>query len=217
VDGTFAVYDPNNTYCAPFVCGLIASIDFEEENGNVNPTYKGQTGLAAVVTDQTVLTNLENNSYNCIVAAATANQQFIFLWNGQITGKWLWLQPYVNQIWMNSNFQLSLMLMLTHLKSIPYNKTGEGYIHAALMDPINAAIKFGAIQPGITLSASQISQVNAEAGTAIDQVLSTRGWYLQILEATPTVRQNRGTPPCNFWFTDGGSVQKISMASVDLL
>ena len=217
-DGTCLVYDPTNEGVAAFVCGLVASINFQATNGNINPTYKSQSGLAATVTNQTVLSNLQQNGYNCIVAAGTAAQQFIFLWNGQVSGaKWLWLQPYINQIWLNASFQLDLMLLLTNAKSIPYNDTGTAMIHATLMNTVNLALKFGAIQPGVTLSANQISLVNTAAGRAIDQVLNTRGWYLQVLTPSPAVRQARGTPICNFWYMDGGSVQQITLASVDLL
>jgi hypothetical protein len=58
--------------------------------------------------------------------------------------------------------------------------------------------------------------VNAAAGLAIDTVLSSQGWYLQILDATPQVREARGTPPCTFWYMDGGSVQNINLASVEV-
>lgn len=217
ITGTELIYDPNNTYLAPFFAGMVASIDFTELNGNVNPTYRGQSGLAATVTNQTVLDNLKNNGYNCMVASATANNGFTFYFNGQISGPWLWAQPYINQIWLNSSFQLAMMELFVNSKSIPYNNDGDGQIHAALMDPITAALDFGAIQKGINLSASQISQVNSSAGVAIDSVLSTRGWYLQILQASPATRQARTTPPCKFWYTDGGSVQQLSLASIDLL
>ena len=110
-----------------------------------------------------------------------------------------------------------LDVVLTNIKSIPYNATGDNYIHTALIDPIDAALNFGAIQAGVVLSSLQKSEVNAAAGVAIDQVLSTRGWYLQVLPSSPTTRQARQSSPVSFWYTDGGSVNKISMASVDLL
>lgn len=217
VNGTELIYDPTNSGTAAFFCGMVASINFTELNGNVNPTYRGQSGLTTVVTDQTVLDNLVKNGYNAYVASSTAAQPFNFYFNGQITGKFLWAQPYINQIWMNSNFQLALMTLLTSAKSIPYNKTGDGMVYAALLDPIKAAEDFGAIQTGIDLSASQIAAVNNQAGLAIDSVLYTQGWYLQILPSTAATRQARATPPVKFWYTDGGSVQQITMASVDIL
>ena len=64
------------------------------------------------------------------------------------------------------------------------------------------------------LSASQAAQVNNAAGVKIDNVLTTRGWYLQILPATAQVRSQRGSPPMTLWYMDGGSVQQITLASI---
>jgi hypothetical protein len=82
------------------------------------------------------------------------------------------------------------------------------------MDPILAALNFGAIRGNVPLSSSQAAQVNNAAGTKIDTVLSSRGWYLQILPATAQVRAARGTPPMTFLYMDGGSVQAINLASI---
>jgi hypothetical protein len=217
ISGTCLLYDPTNEGLAAYACGLVAAINFNSTNGNLNPAYTGQVGLAATVTNATVLSNLQQNGYNCMVASSTAAQQFTFFWNGQISGPWLWMQPYINQIWLNAQFQLDLMELLINAKSIPYNNAGMTMIHNALGSTITAALNFGAIQPGINLSSLQITEVNNAAGGPIDQVLSTRGWYLQILQPSAAVRQARGTPICNFWYMDGGSVNMITLNSVDLL
>lgn len=217
IDGTCLVYDPSNTYLAALVCGIVASIDFTKTNGNVNPTFKSQTGFAATVSQQQILANLQANGYNCYVAAATANQAFNFFWNGQVSGRWLWLQPYINQIWMSASFQMDGMGLLTNAKSIPYNATGKAMVAQAYMNTINNALNFGAIQSGVQLSAQEIIQVNNAAGKQIDTILSTRGWYLSVGDSSPTTRQARSTPPCTFWYTDGGSVQQLTLASYDLL
>ncbi len=216
--GTVLIYEPSGQtlYGNAFFCGMVASIDFTENQGNVNFAYKSQSGLIPGVTDETVLANLIANGYNAYVAAATANQAFNFFYNGNISGPWKWAQPFVNQIWMNNSFQLDMMTLLTQLKSIPYNNSGYAAIHAALQDTINAALFFGAIQPGVTLSTLQIYEVNNAAGVKIDQTLSTRGWYLQVLDASPAVRQARTSPPCTFWYMDGGSINKLNLASIDV-
>ena len=82
---------------------------------------------------------------------------------------------------------------------------------------IDQAKSFGAIREGIPLSSSQKLVVNTAAGFQIDDVLTARGWYLLIQPATPQVRQARGTPPCTFFYCDGGSIQKITLASQALL
>lgn len=58
--------------------------------------------------------------------------------------------------------------------------------------------------------------MNLAAGTKIDDVLSQAGWYLQVLPASPQVRAARGSPPITLWYTDGGSIQQINIASIDV-
>src|ERR1019366_5793111 len=89
ISGTCLLYDPLNEGLAAYECGLVAAINFNSTNGNLNPAYTGQVGLAATVTNATVLSNLQQNGYNCMVESSTAAQQFTFFWNGQISGPWL--------------------------------------------------------------------------------------------------------------------------------
>ena len=75
----------------------------------------------------------------------------------------------------------------------------------------------GAIRPGVPLSNLQAAEVNAAAGTQIDQILKNRGWYLQILDANAQVRAARSSPPITLWYMDGGSVQQINVASIEIV
>jgi len=213
-DGTFPLYESSDINLAAFSMGLIASIDFTETNGRTNAAFRAQSGIAPQVLNRTIAAQLEANGCNFYGAWGTANDRFVFIYPGAITGKFKWLDTYVNQIWMNNQFQLALLLFLTQVKAVPYNQAGRAAIEAACMDVINQAVNFGAIAAGVTLSASQISQVNTAAGLKIDTVLSQRGWYLQIKDALPQVRQARQSPPCTLWYMDGGSVQRLALASI---
>ena len=216
-NGTIAVYSPaNGTVVASFVMGYIASIDFTATNGRTTGAFRGQTGIAPDVTDQTVAQNLIANGYNFYGVYGTANDQFTWLYPGQITGPFEWIDTYVNQIWLNNQFQLALMGLLKNSPSIPYNQVGYGLIRSALMDPINQGLDFGAFRSGVTLSQAQISQVNNSAGRKIDDTLTTQGWYLQVRDALPQVRAARKSPPIVFFYTDGQSVQQLSMSSVEV-
>ena len=215
--GTALVYEPTELYHAAFIMGAVASIDFTHTNGNTSLGYKNQAGLTPAVSNQTVMANLLANGYNSYVSAATANNLWDFLYNGQVTGEFLTIQRYVNQIWMNSNFQVALMNLLTSANAVPYVAAGYALIEAALQDPINAGINFGAVQPGVQLSAEQIALVNYQAGANIGSVLQTRGWYLQVKDPGAVVRGLNGSPSISFWYTDGGSVLQINMSSTDVI
>ncbi|TAL90905.1 MAG: DUF3383 domain-containing protein [Candidimonas sp.] len=214
ISGSIPVYkDPLK---AAFVMGAIASIDFTRTNGRMTLAFKSQTGLTADVTDQTTGDTLIANGYNFYGSYATANDQFVFLYDGQISGPFDWIDPYINQIWLNNAFQLAMMVLLTSVPSVPYNAAGYALIDAACMDPIIAALNFGAIRPGVPLSTLQAAEVDGAAGIKISDVLSTRGWYLQIKDATAQVRAARQSPPMTFWYMDGGAVQKLNLASIEI-
>lgn len=216
-NGTIPIYSPTQgAALAAFTMGAIASLDFNETNGRATLKFRSQTGITPDITSQTVAANLEANGYNYYGAWATADQQFDFFSPGQITGPFSWIDSYVDQIWLNNQFQLALMVLLTNVKSIPYNQQGYGMIRAAMMDPVNQALNFGAIRAGVTLSQAQISEVNTSAGRKIDDVLNTVGWYIQIQDAIPQVRVARGTPPITFWYLDGGSIQRLNLASIEV-
>lgn len=216
ISGTILIYEATNLHLASFVCGMIASIDFTERNGRITMAFKSQSGLSASVNDATVGANLIANGYNFYGDYATANDQFVFYYPGSVSGLFKWADSYINQIWLNNQFQLALMVLLTQAKSIPYTAAGNALIRAACMDPINQGLNFGAFIPGTQLSSAQIAEVNNAAGLAIADTLTSQGWYLQILVAIAQVRAARGSPPMTFWYTDGGSVQKINLASVEV-
>ena len=205
--------DPHG-YAAAMVLGVAASIDFNRTNGRITFAFKYLDGIPVSVTTEANASVLAQNGYNFIGQYATANSNFTFFYPGSITGAYKFADEYFDQIYLNSQLQLSLMGLLVAMNSIPYNAVGNSLISAACQDPINQALNFGSIVPGVTLSAAQIAQVNTAAGLAIDGVLSTRGWYLQVGVATAQVRAARASPPITFWYMDGGSVQRINVASI---
>jgi hypothetical protein len=224
-NGVIPVYDLEAGQHAAFVMGFIASIDFDAAQGTATLAFKGQAGLPLDVTDGETAVALGGpldgsggvgNGYNYYGAFATSNQGFNWMQRGTMPGPWRWVQPYVNQIAMNADFQLALAILESNIKSIPYNTAGYNLIRSALSDTITKYLNFGAIQPGVPLSAAQAQAVNLAAGVKIDGVLSSVGYYLQILPASPTVRGLRGSPPMKFWYTDGGSIQSLFLGTIDV-
>ena len=213
--GTVLISAPDATKAA-FVAGYVASLDFTRLNGRTTLKFRSQQGLAADVVDQTTASNLEANGYNYYGTFATANDSFTFFTDGRCTGVFKWVDSYVNQIWLNNALQLAMMTLLTNARSIPYNDAGYAMIDAACSDPILAGVNFGAIRPGVALSALQISQINDAAGRKIDDVVSTRGWYFQVQPATAITRAARSSPPLTLWYADGGSVHKLNLASIEV-
>ena len=215
--GTILIYDDKtDAKKAAFICGATASIDFQQLNGRITFAFKHQAGLEQTVLSATDAQHLIDNNYNFYSEYATANDEFIWFYPGQIMGEFRWADAYVNQIWMNNSFQLDLMLLLDQVKAVPYNAAGRQLIEAAVQATINAGLNFGAFSPGVNLSPLQIAEVNNAAGVDLQSTLFTQGYYFQVLQASPEARANRTTPPCTFWYSDAGAVQQINLASVML-
>lgn len=218
-DGIIPVYDNSGTgVMAALQCAIAASVNYATRNGRTTFAFRGQAGLTAQVTNQTQYENILGNGYNCYAAFATANAQFTQNQPGQISGEFKWCDTYFNQIFLNASFQLALMNLLSTIPSVPYVTRGYNLIRQCLLTPINAALNFGSIVAGVILSGSQSAALNSATGDGgATATIQNTGWYLQILDPGSIVRGNRGTPVINFWYTDGGSVQQITMSSVDVL
>ena len=233
--GVMPVYDNSGTgVIAALQCAIAASINFNQQNGRTTAAFRGQSGLTAQVTNQTVYNNLIANGYNCYAAFATATQQFVQNQPGQISGPFQWFDTYVNQIYLNSQFQQALMNLRATVPAVPYVTRGYNLIRAALVGstvsagassttstnsgPIGQALNFGSIVKGVTLSGSQSAALNNATGDpGATATIQNTGWYLNIVDPGAIVRGQRGSPVINFWYSDGGSVQRLSMSSIDVI
>lgn len=201
---------------AAFVCGYAASLDFARLNGRATLCFKSQSGLVPSVTNSTQYAAVLSNGYNCYGAWGSnnpANNQNWFA-PGSVSGKWLWADTYLNQIWLNANLQLVMVNLLTQVTAVPYNAQGNGLIYAAAQDPINSAINFGAIRTGINVSAAQAAEIQFATGVNAAPTIASQGYYLQILPATAQTRAARQSPPITLYYQDGEAVQQIVMASI---
>ena len=212
--GTLAIYG-NNTHAA-FASAFAASLDFTRLNGRATLDFKEQSGLVPSVSTASNYAAVVANGYNAYGAYGSNNPANNANWftPGSVSGKWLWADTYLNQIWLNANLQLSLVTLLQQVGSIPYNTQGYSLINAACLDPINAAINFGAIRKGIQLSAAQAAEVQYALGYNAAPIIASQGYVLQISPATAQTRAARQSPPITLYYQDGESVQQITLASI---
>lgn len=201
---------------AAFVLGWAASTDFTLRNGRSTLAYRQQSGMLASISDQTAYQNALANGYNCYGAFASKTDNFLRYQPGSISGAYLWMDSYINQIWLRANLQSSLLTLLSQTGTIPYNTTGKSLIQAAVADPVTAAINFGAIAPGVVLSTLQVQELTNAVGFDISGPVYASGWYLQVSTASSATRVARGSPPITFFYTDGQSVQTINLSAIEV-
>jgi hypothetical protein len=211
--GTVPIYEPDATI-ATFVLGTAASIDTTATNGRITFAFRSQSGITPSVTNASIAANLIANGYNYYGAYAEATEAFDFFYPGSMTGQYLWLDSFLDQVWLNSQLRVALATLLTNVNSIPYNSAGYTLIREACKTPITAGLNFGAIRAGVTLSSLQAAEVDNAAGVTISPTLSTAGYYLLINDASATTRAARQSPPMTLWYMDGESVQAINLASI---
>ncbi len=217
---------------AAFFQGMAAAINFAQTNGRITFAGKSANATVAVLPTCANLQTYENllaNGYSCYGAFASRNQGFTFFSNGNMPGTFPWADQYIDQIWLNAQFQLTLLNLYTTVNDIPYDPTGYGMIRSALIGlptangtaiidgPVNNALNNGVIQAGVTLSATQAAAVNQAAGVNCAGTIQNNGYYLQILDPGAAARNARQTPIINFWYTDGGAIQSFSMSSINIL
>lgn len=201
---------------AALACGYGASVNYEEFNGRTTMAFRSQDGIAATVTDEQTAEALVSNGYSFYGAWATANDRFIMLGNGAVSGDYKWVDNYLFQVFLNSQFQLAYVNMLKNYKSIPYNTDGEAIIRATCQDPIDQGVNFGGIRSGIELTNQQKDLINREFGTDVSGQLYAKGWALYVQMPSAQARANRESPIIKFFYTDGSSIQRIEMTSTNV-
>jgi hypothetical protein len=213
-NGTVPIY--GDLTHAAFVMGYAASLDFNQFNGRSTLAFRSQAGLLPSVNNASDAQNLIANGYNFYGIYGVGSQQFNMMQPGSPSGIYKWLDSYLDQIWLRANLQLSQLNLLMSVGNVPYNSDGYALVDAACADPIKAGLNFGAIRAGVQLSTSQAQQVNQATGQDAATVIQATGYFLQVNPASAAARAARQSPPITLYYTDGQSVQSLSMAATEI-
>lgn len=198
---------------AAFIMACAASINWNRLNGTINFAFKSQDGLVSTVDGASDASKLNEKRWSYYGTHATRNDQFTFLYDGQMYGAYRYIDPYINAVWFKNVLQVSIMNGLTMAGRVPYNDLGYTMIRAWCIDPINRALYNGVINVGVTVSESQKAQMLQETGVDISEELFRNGYYLQVAEPSASIRATRESPDVYLYYTYGGSVNKITVAS----
>jgi hypothetical protein len=209
---------------AAFEMSWAACLDFIRRGGRQTAAFKAYSGALPDVTNGSIAQILAGApqigtfgfGINFYGDYTTRSQGFPEYQRGLISGPFVWDDTYCDQVWLNASLQNAIMIGLTSSPSVPYANPGYATIEAWCLDPILAAVNYGAIVAGVALSNAQATAVNTAAGVEIAQTLTQRGWYLQVQPAVAATRAIRASPPCTLWWCDGGSIQAINLASITI-
>lgn len=194
-----------------------ASVDFARTNGRISFKFRGFSGLSPNVSDLATAQALKSNGYNFYGSYSLNKTMAQYASDGAITGKFEWLDSFINQVWINANLVGAFANLFTNNQSYPFNETGYGAVSAAVIDVAEQALNFGAIQRGVTLDNAQIRIVNNTVGKDISATLYSQGWFLYIPTQTGSARIERDLKGVIFYYVDGQLIQSITMSSTAIL
>lgn len=194
-----------------------ASIDFARTNGRISFKFRAFPGLSPNVNDLATAQALASNGYNFYGSYSLNKTMKQYASDGAITGKFLWLDSFIDQVWINANLVSSLANLFTNNQSYSYNAAGYASVQAAVIDPAEQALTFGAIQKGVTLDTAQIRIVNNTVGKDISATLYSQGYYLYIPTQAGSARIERDLKGVIFYYVDGQLIQSITMSSTAIL
>lgn len=199
---------------AAFIMGTAASIAWDQRNGAITFAFKSQDGMGADVENTDDANALEAHNVNYVGNFATRNDNFVFQYNGAMFGDWAWIDTYLNACWLVNALQVQIMAGFTAAGRVPYTEAGYALIRAWCKDVILRARNNGVIDAGVTLSETQKATLIQELGDDYSDEIYNNGYYLQIVDATAQIRQQRKSPTCNFVYTYGGSVHRLTLPAI---
>ncbi|MDE9483252.1 DUF3383 domain-containing protein [Xenorhabdus bovienii] len=201
---------------AAAVLGYAAALDFVRREGRVPFKFREFDGLSADVTDAITYDALISNGYNFYGQYAANNIVENYWADGTITGDFKWLDSFCGQIWLNANLQGAVIALFKSNKTIPYNNAGRALVATSMTDVIQQFKTWGGIREGVNLSAAQKQEIMNAVGEDVSSTVFATGYYLHIGDMLPSIRVERTSPSCSLWYCDGGSIQKLTLASTEV-
>lgn len=199
------------------VLAFSGSLSFSTTNGRLSFKFRTFTGLSPNVDRLSVARALESNGYSYYgqygLNAVTAQYSS----TGAITGKFLWLDTFIDQVWIKANLISSFTNLFKSNQSYSFNDQGYTSVKAATIDPMTAAKNFGAIQTGVTLDESQRRAIQLAVGKDVSGELYANGYYLYIPTQSGANRIERSLKGVILFWTDGQLIQSIEMQSTTVL
>lgn len=199
---------------AAFLCSVASCINYNRAGGAITFKFKKQAGLPALVHDATTANNLDALNLNYIGDNATRNDDFVFLAQGKMFGDWVWIDTYLNAVFLNNAIQTACMAGLTQSSRVPFTESGYTQVRAWIQDPVTRGLRAGVIETGVAINELQRTQLMRETGGIdISSYLINDGYYIMVHEADAAVRQARGPLSVSLWYAYGGAVHRLIVDS----
>ena len=190
---------------------LTATTDYNAVNGTITQKFKSQPGLAASVFTDTDAINLIAKGYNFYGDHATVSADYMYFQEGTITGKYLFIDNFDDQIWLAAQLQNSLITLFVTATKIVNNPIGYAQIKASVNTIMKNAIDNQLIVTGNTFDDATKLELKREAGFDISDQLTNNGYFFQIIPASTSERAQRISTRNTLWYTKGSAIHKLTI------
>lgn len=194
-----------------------ASLNFNATNGRVSFKFRRFTSMVANVNRLADAMALDSNGYNYLGAYGLNATLADYASQGKITGQYIWLDSFIDQVWLNANLVTSFLALFLANQSYPFNVRGYATVETAVGNVASRGLTYGAVQTGITLDPEQLAIVTGETGLDLESVLFNQGWYFYIPPQRGETRLERVLSGTIFYWVDGQLIQSIKMSSTTIL
>ncbi|MGL4898012.1 MAG: DUF3383 family protein [Cetobacterium sp.] len=201
---------------ASFFGSIGACIDYEQNNGVITFALKKQSGLKTVIDNTIEYDNILNNGYNTYAIFGNVSSEYKFTQPGKITGNYLWIDAYYNQVWLKDMMVNKIAVLMQNNKRIPFSQQGFQIVQATIENVLDLGLNNGCIESQIQLDQDVIDQINQEAGRVISTVLFSKGYFISIKEPTQVLRTSRQLPQCDVWYTYSGAIHYIELDLIQI-
>ena len=211
-DGCALTYDIHNdmAYYMPMV--LMAITDYDETDGVINYMFKKfPNDLPSVVDDETS-NMLDNLRINYLGSTSHSNSTLSFYQPGYLQGSISDMGVYANEIWLKDYVVTEGLQLLINKKRVPANNNGKNMFIAVLQNVANKALNNGTIDPGKTLTDSEVAYVTSLSEGSINaykNVEQNGYWYNVDIIKEVVGNTYKNVLKYMLIYTKGESIRKI--------
>lgn len=206
---------------ASFVCGIAPCINYNAANAAIAYAFKQQSGLAPIdISDEDAANMVQDhiNFYGDYVSNSIAYPNTVnFYQQGRISGQFVFLQNFINQMWLSNAIQNALIVLFSNAKIVGYNPKGYSLISAAITGVMAQALVNGVVTVGSQFSQDQKAILINQAGLDISPFLTQSGYYVQVQPVTGDQQASNVPPPTTVWYTNGGVILTLPVNTVFIL
>lgn len=170
------------------VAAILSAIDWDSEDGSVNPMFRQVTGETADVISAKAVTgadasqgadDLDDANVDYYASVQTNGTEQAFFQRG-FNSDGESVLVYVGELWLKSRISTRLMTLFLSSNKIPANVDGNARIFAEIDTVCNEAVRNGVIEVGKTLSqAARTNILSWTRDSAAADKVEDAGYWLQ--------------------------------------